>query len=349
MAGQAALVALILGIVWVLGRESRATKPRVRLLRGLAYGCISGILSAHSLLVAKVAVELLVRTIVDGKNQFDRYQSWIILIGLVSLALTQLYFLHLGLKLVSTSVLYPLVFCVYNIIAILDGLIYFHQTSLLSPIDAGMICLGTVVLLSGVLSLSWQLSDEQSHPVVPSSALAPGLGLVDDSETEYDEFEEVAEEVEEEHRRLEGDEPMTPTSKLDTVLGATRGVRKVIRFGEEVNPWADERAGGQDGAIGYGTKVDESPDAVLPTRRQVSGPMAGTVGENTPLLLRNPSIQRRRRRRSTGFHGFTARDPKEEERKSSGHLGRLGRMFNKHHDRWWKKDGDGNNGDDSAV
>ena len=93
---------------------------------------LSGILSAHSLLVAKSAVELLVRTIVDRINQFSHWQSWVILLGLIVLALSQLYFLHRGLKLCSTSVLYPLVFCIYNIVAILDGLIYFRQTSKLT-------------------------------------------------------------------------------------------------------------------------------------------------------------------------------------------------------------------------
>lgn len=110
--------------------------PRMRLLRGMAYGGISGILSAHSLLVAKTAVELLVRTIVDRHNQFNRWQSWIILLALLALALSQLYYLHKGLKLCSTSILYPFVFCVYNIIAILDGLIYFRQTSRLSLLHA---------------------------------------------------------------------------------------------------------------------------------------------------------------------------------------------------------------------
>lgn len=81
----------------------------------------SGILSADSLLLAKSAVELLVRTIVDRVNQFKRWQSWVILLGLVTVALTQLYYLHRGLKICSTSVLYPLVFCVYNIFAILGG------------------------------------------------------------------------------------------------------------------------------------------------------------------------------------------------------------------------------------
>lgn len=156
---------------------------RLRLARGLSYALISGILSAHSLLVAKSAVELLVRTIVDHKNQFNRFQSWLILIALLFFALTQLYYLHLGLRLCSTSVLYPFVFCIYNIIAILDGLIYFRQASRLPPLHAGLLAVGTVVLLSGVLALSWRLDDtmpsEVSHQALPpQTPLTPGMGLM---------------------------------------------------------------------------------------------------------------------------------------------------------------------------
>jgi len=166
--------------------------PRMRLIRGMGYGLVSGILSAHSLLLAKSAVELLVRTIVDKKNQFGHWQSWILLILFLFFALTQLYYLHRGLKLVTTSILYPFVFCIYNIIAILDGLIYFRQMDRLPPLHAGLIALGTIILLTGVLALSWRLSEDESETPesqfhngkldLPQSALTPGMGFVDDEE-----------------------------------------------------------------------------------------------------------------------------------------------------------------------
>lgn len=160
-------------------------QSRIRLFRGMCYGAVSGILSAHSLLLAKSAVELLVRTLVDRKNQFNRWQSWVILLAMISLALTQLFYLHRGLKLCSTSVLYPFVFCIYNIIAILDGLIYFRQTSQLGGLHAGLIALGTVVLLGGVLCLSWRLDDIDSHGAATSvgstqTGLGPGMGIVEE-------------------------------------------------------------------------------------------------------------------------------------------------------------------------
>lgn len=180
------VIALIVGS-WFLKRVSPRPTPRLRLVRGIMFGCVSGILSAHSLLIAKSAVELLVRTIVDRHNEFKRWQSWMILIGLVVFALTQLYYMHRGLKLCSTSVLYPLIFCVYNVIAIIDGLIYFHQSARLTDLHAGLLAVGTVILLGGVVALSWRLeeSDEDAatakvhgHVPMPQTALTPGIGLI---------------------------------------------------------------------------------------------------------------------------------------------------------------------------
>jgi hypothetical protein len=191
---------LIIGSTFVVKRLPSKNTHRMRLVQGMAYGSASGILSAHCLLLAKSAVELLVRTIMDRNNQFNRWQSWMILLGLIFLALTQLYYLHLGLKLCSTSVLYPFVFCVYNIVAILDGLIYFDQGSRLPVRDAALIAVGTVVLLGGVFALSWRLQEDDSMPgpsvvdikapariMTPRTILQPGFGFAEDSEDDEEE------------------------------------------------------------------------------------------------------------------------------------------------------------------
>lgn len=322
---QALLVAGIVVLAWFLGRVPRiSASPRIRLLRGLAYGCISGVLSAHSLLVAKSAVELLVRTIIDRHNQFDRWQSWAILFGLVFLALTQLYFLHRGLKLVSTSVLYPLVFCIYNIIAILDGLIYFKQTDRLSALHAGLIALGTAILLSGVLALSWRLNEEQTQPAVAQSALAPGLALIEDTDNDSSESYAADEEsaISSEHQALLNGEPMTPTTKLDTIIGATRHVRKAVRLSEVDEIWGELE---DDDA---NTKTTPTRPKNYPRRPDSAStfpkPKSSTYDEergddsvpdeNTSLLQRQVSASRRRRRRSTGFPGFTARPTPRKRR-----------------------------------
>ncbi|MCJ1297707.1 hypothetical protein MMC08_000495 [Hypocenomyce scalaris] len=242
MIGQALLVAAIIISARALKllNPQNSNSPRMRLFRGMAYGCLSGILSAHSLLVAKSAVELLVRTIVDRKNQFNRWQSWASLLGLLVLALTQLYYLHKGLKLCSTSILYPFVFCIYNIIAILDGLIYFHQTSRLSVLHALLIALGTIILLAGVLALSWRLNnDPTTHHPVAQTPLTPGMGFVDDHTDLAASLTNSLSSDEESaistltpllpHRSGKGNSPSiprTPTTKNNDLLRSTRLLRK---------------------------------------------------------------------------------------------------------------------------
>ncbi|KAJ4525708.1 hypothetical protein HRR90_002111 [Exophiala dermatitidis] len=66
---------------------------------------------------------------------------------------------------------------------IVDGLIYFQQASRLSALHAGLVALGTAILLSGVLALSWRLDDttpeESIHSALPPpTPLTPGMGLV---------------------------------------------------------------------------------------------------------------------------------------------------------------------------
>ncbi|KAI2782152.1 hypothetical protein F4815DRAFT_443608 [Daldinia loculata] len=328
--------------------SSLAQNARFRLARGLVFGCISGILSAHSLLFAKSAVELVIRTITDSDNQFVHWESWMLVFGLVSLALSQLYYLHRGLKLISTSVLYPLVFCIYNIIAILDGLIYFRQTDLITPLHGGLIALGTAILLSGVLALSWRLSDEQHPPAVGQSTLAPGLGLLDDTEgedsspTDTDSVGLVEEAVPATYNTFAPDIETTPL---------TPGRKPSSRWHERSEIW-DE------------LEDQDTPRPSFTKSRSIAAP-GSAISENTPLIgdrrvvsgesiasltTAEPSGESprrifRRRRKSTGFPGFTAR--KHMRRKSSAGAGvqdALGGIWKL---RWWR--GKRDNGSDVAV
>lgn len=291
---------------------------RWRLARGITYGVISGDISAHALLFAKSAVELIIKTI-GGKNQFVHWQSWLIVLALVALALCQLYYLHRGLKLVSTSVLYPLVFCVYNIIAILDGLIYFDQTSLISTLRACLIALGTVILLSGVLALSWRLSDEQHTPGVGQSSLAPGLGLVEDTEGEEESLLGSDTAVEDDSPGTYQTFPPAPNGETTPLLTPSR--KKSFRWAEQNEIWGElEDQDDQPAPSGSGRRrsstmpgrTASSPLLPSAARRAVSGatiPEEGSSSAAGPSDSAPSSPRRfgRRRRKSTGFPGLVAR------------------------------------------
>lgn len=228
------LIWFILSIVFVLATlvadytmrkfisYQKAQSPKIHLIRGMGYGMLSGILSAHALLLAKSAVELIVRSFADKVNQFNDYKSWLLILAFLILALTQLYYLHLGLRLVSTSILYPFVFCIYNLVAILDGLIYFRQMDVLPALNAGLIGLGTFILLSGVLALSWRLQDEEEEETaegphvakveIPQTVLAPGMGFVGEPDSES-EFTPTDDGVEEENLSEDEQAPLIVNTK----------------------------------------------------------------------------------------------------------------------------------------
>ena len=307
---QALFVISLATLVEVIDQiSSWSHNARFRLARGIAFGVISGDLSAHSLLFAKSAVELVIKT-VGGENQFVHWQAWMIVLALVALALCQLYYLHRGLKLVSTSVLYPLVFCVYNIIAILDGLIYFDQLAFISTLRACLIALGTVILLSGVLALSWRLSDEQHPPGVGQSSLAPGLGLVEDTEGEEESLL-GSDEARSEENASSSYHTFTDSAPNSTPLTPTR--KKSFRWAEHTEIWGE---------------LADNNESPKPHSRKRSNTMPGR-SESSPLLSQarrvmsgGPGIPEepsasteslpgrrmtRKRRKSTGFPGLVAR------------------------------------------
>lgn len=168
MAMTLVFCAILIFIIYKVVDEAGPEKPQwiatnTFVIRGALFGVLSGILSAHSLLMAKSAVELLVRGFSDRWVDFLRWQAWLIVGFFLFFALSQLFFLNNGLRLCSTSVLYPLVFCVYNVTVIMNGLIYFDQTSKLSKKQILMVGVGTMLVLIGVLSLSWRADSHDSQ------------------------------------------------------------------------------------------------------------------------------------------------------------------------------------------
>jgi len=193
-------------------------------------------------------------------------------------------------------------------------LIYFRQIDKLPLLHACLIAVGTAILLSGVLALSWRLSDEQTQPAVAQSALAPGLGFVEDTDNEDCDGESTPDaeaEVGIWNDRLANVEPMTPTAKLDTILGTTRTLKRSVRLAEADEIWGELDDDAKDSS--------PRPQGSGPPQFLPPGSSSGTIEEpdEATSLLRSDTISRRRRRRSTGFPGFTARpSPRHSRRKS---------------------------------
>ncbi|KAG9000069.1 hypothetical protein FRB94_005648 [Tulasnella sp. JGI-2019a] len=128
----------------------------------VSYASASGIISGMCLIFAKSGVELVLLTL-SGKNQFWRWESWALVGTLGVFALLQLWYLHKSLILADPTLVCPLAFCFYNVSTIFNGLIYYDQLQLLTPLHLGLVVLGMVVLLGGVYAVSIQTEEEEGR------------------------------------------------------------------------------------------------------------------------------------------------------------------------------------------
>ena len=114
------------------------------------------------LLFAKSGVELLLLSLPPtNDNQFYRFESWALLIGLIVFALLQLWYLHKSLILADPTLVCPLAFCFYNVSSIANSLVYYDTFSELSSLHVGLVGVGTIILLGGVWSVSVQAGDRK--------------------------------------------------------------------------------------------------------------------------------------------------------------------------------------------
>lgn len=160
--------------------DNKATTPlstlpssldRTRLGISISYASFSGILSGMCLIFAKSGVELLILTL-NGENQFSRLEAWALVFGLVVFALLQLWYLHKALVLADPTLVCPCeflsrwnvrvpvlcsfsaAFCFYNVSSIVNGLVYYNQISLITPLHLCLVTAGMIILLGGVWVVS---------------------------------------------------------------------------------------------------------------------------------------------------------------------------------------------------
>lgn len=116
-----------------------------RKLEGVLYGCSSGILSADSLLLAKTSMDIIMSAFTGHTfSSLNNFIVYFVVAVFISLCLAQLYLLNEGLKYLSTAVLYPLVFCVYNFFSIGNGLVFYQQWKLITYASAILLILGSI-------------------------------------------------------------------------------------------------------------------------------------------------------------------------------------------------------------
>ncbi|CDO94746.1 unnamed protein product [Kluyveromyces dobzhanskii CBS 2104] len=119
-------------------------------VKGFSLVFASGIWSAHALLIAKCVSNVIVT------EWSISVHIVVLLVILITFSLTQLYLLNAGLAHLSTSILYPFVFSIYNLTTILNSTMFYHDS--LVPHTAQFLytglTFGFIVLTIGVVRIS---------------------------------------------------------------------------------------------------------------------------------------------------------------------------------------------------
>lgn len=170
------LIMLLVRANWMISRRieelnvllrfrRRRTYSRVNLelyefTKGIFYGIISGTLTAHTFLFAKSAVDILVETIVDRgthKSLSTYMLSVFLLAATLCIVGLQVVAFNLGLLSILTSILYPLCFLVYNLVNLINDVLFNRllTSGLMSVAQLLWVISGLLGVLVGVVMISW--------------------------------------------------------------------------------------------------------------------------------------------------------------------------------------------------
>ena len=182
------------------------------------------------------------------------------------------------------------------------------------PFTRPQIALGTVILLIGVLALSWRLNnDPATRPSVSQNTLTPGMGFVDDDSDSDAEVNIPKSQADEEANLANGKEspyrnhpntdrvsspndPRTPISKNNDLLSITRLRRKGVTESEEI--WEELEDETPTELPPFLPRRSSARSSKVPSR---ANPIDDRLDEATALLARTGtgrSYRDRRRRRS---------------------------------------------------
>ncbi|ABN66331.2 predicted protein, partial [Scheffersomyces stipitis CBS 6054] len=169
------MVAILLGINW-LYLTKKINQPnsinhtpiipivlgpnKYQFIKGINYGIISGTLTAHTFLFAKSIIDVIFESILQNTSSsfpLSNLTPYILLLTMLAIIGCQLTAFNLGLKQISTSILYPLCFLVYNLVNLVNdlnfnSLLIDHRMSIA---QFAWIVVGLIAVLCGVVIISW--------------------------------------------------------------------------------------------------------------------------------------------------------------------------------------------------
>lgn len=136
----------------------RRNSPLLRFCLPLSYAALGGMMASYTVLFAKSLINLLVTSIFDGQNQFTSVLAWVILVVTVVTAVSQVYWINMGLKKYDALLQVPVFFTIWVLLDIVGGGIYYGEFDGFTPVKYVLFCLGVLIVFFGVALLAKRLA-----------------------------------------------------------------------------------------------------------------------------------------------------------------------------------------------
>ncbi|KAI8866673.1 hypothetical protein GQ42DRAFT_107989, partial [Ramicandelaber brevisporus] len=122
----------------------------IRFALPLAYASLGGLMATLTTLFAKSLINLLAVSITQGKNQFTSFLAWVILIVTVTTAVSQVFWINMGLRRYDALLQVPVFYVVWTVFDIIGGGIYYDEFAGFTATKAVVFSLGVLIIFAGV-------------------------------------------------------------------------------------------------------------------------------------------------------------------------------------------------------
>ncbi|ORX89804.1 hypothetical protein K493DRAFT_305455 [Basidiobolus meristosporus CBS 931.73] len=147
-----------ISIIPSLPKTIPRTSWAVRNVLPLCYAFLGAMMATMTTLFAKSLINLLSVSILQKSNQFKSPLAWIILIVTVITAVSQVYWINMGLQRYDAMLQVPVFYVIWTVFDIIGGGIYYNEFMDFTAFQYGMFSLGVIVIFGGVALLSKRMS-----------------------------------------------------------------------------------------------------------------------------------------------------------------------------------------------
>ncbi|KAJ3332698.1 hypothetical protein HDU76_013377 [Blyttiomyces sp. JEL0837] len=123
----------------------------------LAYATLGGLMATITVLFAKSTVHLLSDSLFQGDNQFNNIFAWIIFGVTVVTAVSQIYWINMGLQRYDALLQIPVFYVVWTVFDVVGGGIYFNEFDGFTTRQYSLFVLAIAIIFMGVAILADRL------------------------------------------------------------------------------------------------------------------------------------------------------------------------------------------------